>query len=99
MTEKLEIPCSYQGGKQRHCKGFYYKYGDNKKNSIAPIKTQHKSVIQYDKNWNKIKVWDKISEANVYFGKPTTYPTISSVCKGRQKTAFGYRWKYLDEVL
>lgn len=86
-------------GKQRHCKGFYYKYGDNKKNSIAPIKTQHKSVIQYDKNWNKIKVWDKISEANVYFGKPTTYPTISSVCKGRQKTAFGYRWKYLDEVL
>lgn len=56
-------------------------------------------MIQYDKNWNKIKVWDKISEANVYFGKPTTYPTISSVCKGRQKTAFGYRWKYLDEVL
>ena len=52
-------------------------------------------VIQYDKNMNVIKIWNSITEAsmNVNISKMN----IIKCCKGVNKTAKGYIWKYLNK--
>lgn len=55
---------------------------------------QYKPIIQFDLNNNKLKEFNSITEACVYIGKPKRQGDITAVCQGRQKTAFGYIWKY-----
>lgn len=83
-------------GRWRSCKGFIWKNGD------API-LQHINVAhnnyspyvvkQYDVKGNLLRVWnnyDEIISQNPKFKKPS----LSSCCNGKQKTAYGYIWKY-----
>lgn len=49
-----------------------------------------KAVLQYDMEGNFIKEWESIVSAQKVYG----YIHISDVCKGRRKTAGGYKWKY-----
>lgn len=55
-----------------------------------------KKVNQYDLQDNFIKQWrcinDFFKENNMKLGT-----CITECCKGRKKTAYGYRWKYADE--
>lgn len=51
-------------------------------------------VIQYDLQNNKINEFLSISEACLSLNKPKRAGDITSVCRGKQKTAFGYIWKY-----
>lgn len=51
-------------------------------------------VIQYNLKGEFIREWSKISHALKYLNKVKDNGDISSVCKGKQKTAFGYIWKY-----
>lgn len=51
-----------------------------------------KRVRQYDLNENFIKEWNTIKEASV--GTGTNEICIGYVCKGKRKTAGGYKWKY-----
>jgi hypothetical protein len=51
-------------------------------------------VNQYDLKGNFIKTWDKIKEASIAIGKPLDTASITCCCRGKQKTAFGYIWKY-----
>ena len=51
----------------------------------------NKSVEQYDLNDNLIKVWKSGKEASVALGILLT--CISAVCRGRQKTSGGFKWK------
>lgn len=53
-----------------------------------------KKVVQYDLDENLIKIWDCISdiERELNFSRSN----ISKVCKGKQKTAYGFIWKYTD---
>lgn len=62
------------------------KYGDSPK---------AKSVKQYDKNGNFIREWDSIIRIKNECGYSDGF--ISSCCKGRYKTAYGYIWKYKEE--
>lgn len=49
-----------------------------------------KKVVQYTKKWQKIKIFNSITEAK----KETWISSIGNCCKWRAKTAGGYKWKY-----
>ena len=51
-----------------------------------------KSILQLDMDGNIIKEWiSAIDAANYVKGNNAN---IATVCRGRQKTAYGFRWKY-----
>ena len=58
-----------------------------------------KPVIVYDLNNNYINKFDCIREAkrklNILGSNETTH--IVECCKGKRKTAYGYKWRYVDE--
>lgn len=52
-------------------------------------------IGQYDKQTGQmLRIYDSIVEANLSLGKAKNDSSITSVCKGRRKSAFGYVWKY-----
>lgn len=55
-----------------------------------------KPVNQYDKNNNFIKRWSCIKDINTELHFNCS--CICSCCKGKKKTAYGYIWRYADEV-
>lgn len=56
-------------------------------------------VQQIDKNTNKvIKIYDSYTEAGIAMGNIEKRSMISKVCKGKGKTAYGYKWKKLEVV-
>jgi hypothetical protein len=59
----------------------------------------YKKVIQYDLNGNVIKEHNSITEACLSVGKINRQGDITSVCRGKQKSAFGYIWKYKENLL
>lgn len=66
---------------------YHFKSGKENKNSIK--------VYQLDKKTEKIlKMFYSIREAERKTG--VNNRNICSCCKGRQKSAGGYRWKYVD---
>ena len=64
------------------------------KKSKAMMGVLNKAILQYDLKGNLIKEWDSISEAYLFFNKKVTNGCINLACKGKIKTAFGYKWKY-----
>lgn len=54
-------------------------------------------VNQYDLNGNFIRTWASMSEASIKLGINKT--SISQCCKGKYKTAYGYKWIYKEEDL
>lgn len=69
-----------------------YKYNCNYGSRKLKIS---KRIIQYDINNNYIKTWNCISDVNREFGYDVS--AIVKCCKGKNKTAYGYIWKYLVE--
>lgn len=61
------------------------------RNPNAP--NRRMKVIGTDKEGREI-VFDSITEALRYLGKNPKDGHISQCCKGKQKTAFGYAWRY-----
>lgn len=53
-----------------------------------------KSILQFDIQNNLIQEFKSIKEALEYLKKPVNNACITACLKGRQKTAFGYIWKY-----
>jgi hypothetical protein len=54
-------------------------------------------ILQYDLQDNFIKEWSSIKEATLYFNSEkynSTRVSISLCCKGKYKTAIGFKWKY-----
>lgn len=70
-----------------------------KENNIKPPESTHikKRVAMLDKeSLEIINEFKSISDACVFIGKTNKFvTTISSVCNGKRKTAFGYKWKFL----
>lgn len=54
------------------------------------IRTSNKRVICVETG----EVFDSIREANVKYG--FNISNICAVCKGKQKTAYGYHWRYVN---
>lgn len=56
-----------------------------------------KPVIQYDEQMNYIGEWESAKQAALSFGaKWQTH--IIACCRGKRKLAFGFIWKYKDDV-
>jgi len=64
-----------------------------KSNSVEHMRIK---VVQLDLNGNLIKTHNSIDDAGKYLNKKW-HSSISACCKGKAKTAFGYRWKYLKD--
>jgi hypothetical protein len=64
------------------------------KKSILMKNKGSKPVSQYDKQENHIKDFQSITEACLHLGKPNRQGDITSCCQEKQKTAFGFKWKY-----
>lgn len=59
-------------------------------------KARLKSVIQMDVNFNKIREFRSIKEAERETGVNNS--KICACCKERRNTAGGFRWKYKEEI-
>ena len=64
------------------------------KKSLSNKGKRSRSVEQYDLKNNKINEFSSITEACLSVNKPGRIGDINSVCLGKQKTAFGFIWKY-----
>lgn len=67
-------------------------------------RTLGKIVNQYDLDGNFIQSFPSLSAAATFLGKITNTSfgattNISNVCKGKRKTAYGYKWKFAKDVL
>lgn len=58
-------------------------------------KTSNRHIGMFDKEGNMIKDFDSVVEAYKSLGKPSRV-NIDNALQGKQKTAYGYIWKYLD---
>lgn len=56
-----------------------------------------KPILMYDKKGNFIRRFDAIADANEYFGKDRTCSSIGECLRGRNKTAYGFIFKYEDK--
>ena len=55
-----------------------------------------KPVAMLDKSTEEvIQVFSTSTDAEKYLQKPRGHQHISEVCKGKRKTAYGYKWKYI----
>lgn len=55
-----------------------------------------KSVLQYDKDMNFIKKWNKISDVKKTLG--FNHSSIVKCCQDKLKTAYGFKWKYESDI-
>lgn len=83
-------------GKFTSWKEFQYKYAED-----APLIVNNKygrrGVKQYDLDGNHIQDFNSISEAGKSIKAKSPYH-ISECCRGKVKTAYGYKWKWKDEL-
>lgn len=56
-----------------------------------------KPILMYDKEGNFIRRFDSTADANEYFGKSRYCSGINDCLRGRNKTAYGFIFKYEDE--
>lgn len=57
-------------------------------------KSKFKKIAQCDLNGNILYIFYSIKDAALSINK--SYRTISNCCRGRQKTAYGYIWKFIS---
>lgn len=90
---KLGIPRSEEAKKSLRVPK---KSKENYKDVGKWIKNQT-PVLQEDLEGNFIKRWDFIRDAEIFYNpeKGKNGNNISNCCGGRQKTAYGYIWKYI----
>lgn len=66
------------------------KFSEDHKRKIG--KANSKSVIMYDKNMNKLMVFESASDAELKMN--ISHSHISQCCTGKRLTAGGYKWKF-----
>lgn len=68
-----------------------------KVNAFKHQKDYHKrKVNQYDLQGNFIMIHDSAKEASQYIGKNNGASSITKVCRGKLKTAYGFKWSYAE---
>lgn len=85
-------------GKRGKAAGFMWKFADlESRKQIKPyVDTRFRGVSQFDKCGNYIRSYKSIKEAWASTGISKT--GIVGVCRGNNKTAGGYIWRYSDEI-
>lgn len=65
----------------------------NKSKAMKGKKVRCKKVLQYDLTDSFIKEWPSAKEACLFYN-PKDLNGVSACCLGKQKSAYGYKWKY-----
>ena len=108
VNHKDENPSNNNVNNLEWCTNEYnVNYGTRTKRASESLKGKYKgkdhpkskSIFMYDKEGNFIRKFDCIADANEYFGKGKICSAISNCLRGRAKTAFGYVFKYADEII
>ena len=71
------------------------KHSEETKRKIKSNCHNNKKINQYDIKGVFIKVWSSIGEAAEFYSVDRS--GISKVCSGKQKSAAGFIWKYVEE--
>ena len=71
---------------------YRWTYEDDELVEISTLHTRNKEINQFDLNGMFIKTWNSAKEIEDICGH--NHSKIASCCKGRQKTAYGYIWRY-----
>lgn len=59
---------------------------------------QRKPVVMLDKDTEELlKIFPTTDETEQFLQKPLSRRHVAEVCKGKRKTAYGYKWKYLED--
>lgn len=79
-------------------KGYIYRYiNENKPEPVKVQQTHGRKTAQYDLQDNLIAIFPSANQAAIAIGKKSNAGrNIRSVCEGSRKTAYGFKWKYLD---
>ena len=98
-------------GRQKTTGNFIWKYAyenvtqiDNieeyikNKQPIHKKKRDTKKVAQYTMDDVFVKVWDSVSDINTFFNKSQKATNVQACCRGVRNNAFGYKWRYVDDV-
>ena len=87
------------------CGKFLWRYVDDSETIEQKIyryqhrKDYHKKQInQYDLNDNFIMQYDSAADAAKALGKSQGSSSITKACRGKLKTAYGYKWKYVENI-
>ena len=59
-------------------------------------KSHRKPINQYDLDGNFIKTWNSGTEISKKLG--FSHGNICSCCRGKQKTAYGFKWRYAETL-
>lgn len=63
---------------------------------IASNKRKYKKIIMYKDNFEKY--FNSIKEASIYLGNEKYFRNISNCLRGKRPTAYGYKFKYNENV-
>lgn len=76
-------------------KGISLNYKRTKIHSENLAKSNFKPILQHDLQNHFIKEWPSIKEAEIYYNpRPKNQDNIGACCRGKQKTAYGFIWKF-----
>ena len=93
-------------GRKKTTFGFIFIYADDNQDTLKKKINEannksgeghKKPILMFDKEGNFIRQFDSINDTNEYFGKKKAYSNVSSCLTGRNKTAYGYVFKYAEE--
>lgn len=79
-----------------------FKHSEEAKDKIRKKKLgvsrpyRYKVVLQHDKQGNFIQEWESLKAATLYY--KLSSGDISAVCRGKQKTAGGFKWEYKNKL-
>lgn len=91
VNHKDENPANNEASNLEWCTSKYNaNYGT--RNERMMIGRETKPVIQFDKDGTFIKRWDSMMDACREYGADIS--SMIRVCKGKQKTCKGFKWKY-----
>ena len=83
-------------GKNNPMYGTHRNHSEATKQKMKNSSPNKKRVAMIDKNSNEIiRIFESLSDINIYLNKEV-HANVSAVCSGRRKTAYGYKWKFVD---
>ena len=92
--------------KNHTAKGYFWKNKNDTTDIMEKIKaynnrydSRKKGIKQLNKNDNSvIAIFESLTDAANSLGSPALRSSIGRVCAGKQKTAGGYKWAYIEEI-
>lgn len=90
--------------KSHNCSGFLWKYQDDEGDIMEKVKRNNskkdylkKAIDQYDLNNNFLNTFSSAHDAAIALGHENGASSIIKVCKGKNKTAYKFIWKYHND--